>query len=436
MKYIPRIFSWWLLLVVLAMPVWPFFSTWLGSFGGREVWKSLLTIILAVLMVAGMAYLLVKRRDVLKSLFRHKLVWCASAFAVLVLGSVLFSAASAEAKVAAVAMDLRYFLVFIIGLALAKIDAPFWRNVLAKMPTAFIVMGVVLALIGLAQVLFLPADFLTIFGYGDGTIAASVSIDQTGVFRAFATLRGPNDYAAFLILPLIFALARIWQKRSLWGGLALIVVAAGLFASSSRSAWLAAGLAATLFVIMKLPKTIYKTKRFWCTVAGVVLLGVTALIVAFSNPFLRLHILHIRDGRDVTTATSNEDHASSVQSSVDRVTSQPLGCGAGCSGPASYYDQAPKISENYYLQIVEEYGWLGLALWAAAVTLIAKELWKRREQTSHLVFLAALAGYLVIGLLLHVFVDEPLTVTWFALAGVLIGLPAWKSQSKSAKISG
>ena len=431
---LPRTLSWSMLAILLTMPVWPFLSTWWGSFGGLHIWKSLPTILLTALMVVGLIYLVLCRRDVLAGLFKRRLVWCAAVFAGIVLVSIPLSAASFDAKLAATAMDLRYLLAFIMALAVAQLDAPFWRKVLAKVPTAAIIIGVALAILGLIQVAFLPSDFLSNFGYGPGTTAPSVSIDQTGVLRAFATLRGPNDYAAFLILPLLFAALSVWRRRSVWSVLAFVTIAAGILASSSRSAFAAAALALFGLVFMQLPKTIYKTKRFWAATLGLVLVGAAALTFALNNSYLRLHILHIRDDHSAAVATSNSDHADHTKNSLNRIVRQPLGCGAGCSGPASYYGSDAKISENYYLQIAEEYGLIGLAVWGATILLITFELWKKRRDMVCAVVLSAFAGYLLIGLLLHVFVDEPLTVTWFMLAGILVGLPALKKPHQSGKI--
>ncbi|MDR1032767.1 MAG: O-antigen ligase family protein [Candidatus Nomurabacteria bacterium] len=431
---IPRFFNISLLAILLAMPIWPFLSTWLGSFGGLLWLKSLPTLALAALMVAGLIYLAVNRRDVLKTIFKSRLVQFIALFAVVVLVSVVLSAAGEGPKLAAVAMDLRYFLAFIMAYALVQLDKSFWQSVIGKLPKVAIAVGVVLSLVGLAQVALLPPDFLAYFGYGADTIAPYITIDQTNVLRAFATLRGPNDYAAFLILPLLFAVLRLFSSRKLIQVLPVLVVAAGILASSSRSAILAALIALGVLAIVKVPKAIFKTKRFWAAAAVLLVMLAAGLALALNNPFLRLHLLHIRDGRDTATATSNSDHVDYAQDSVERIVRQPLGCGAGCSGPASYYGDDAKVSENYYLQITEEYGVVGLALWLTAVMLLASRLWRRRHDDIYLVWLAALSGYLFIGLLLHVFVDEPLTVVWFMIAGALVSLVALKPTRKSVKI--
>jgi hypothetical protein len=52
------------------------------------------------------------------------------------------------------------------------------------------------------------------------------------------------------------------------------------------------------------------------------------------------------------------------------------------------------------------------------------------------VLLAALAGYIVIGMLLHVWADDPLSMTWWMLIGALLGYnerQQWKKSKNSSR---
>jgi hypothetical protein len=444
---LPRILDWSVLVVLLAMPVWPFLSTWLGSWSGELLLlKSLLVVALMFIAAVGLGYLATARRDVLKNIVSKPMVWLMGLFAAIVVAAILVVDNHQKVELAAAAMDLRYFLAFVIALALAKLDPDFWRGVLAKLPSAMIAIGVGLALLGLVQVTLLPKDFLAHFGYGPDTIMPYITIDDTTTLRAFATLRGPNDFGAFLMLPLLLAGARIVKnllarakKHSKhpkldhlgWQITVFLVILAGLLASSSRSAILASAVALSVTVLWLLPKAIFRTRRFWLTVAGIIAAALLFLAFALSQPVLRLRVLHMSVDRDHTASTSNEDHKLHLVDSLGRVIEQPLGCGAGCSGPASFYGYAAQISENYYLQIAEQYGVLGLAVWLAAMILVTIALWKRRRAEIYKVWLAALVGYSLIGMLLHVFADEPLTIVWFAVAGALVALPELKKPSRT-----
>ena len=62
------------------------------------------------------------------------------------------------------------------------------------------------------------------FGYDKLlTIAPYVLLDSNqDALRAFATMRGPNDFGSYLLLPLLLALALVIdQKRNILAGAAL-----------------------------------------------------------------------------------------------------------------------------------------------------------------------------------------------------------------------
>jgi hypothetical protein len=101
---------------------------------------------------------------------------------------------------------------------------------------------------GLLQFLVLPHDVLRHFGYGPGTIASYIAVDQKSDFaRAQSTLRGPNPLGAYVlvIVVVLFSLhiANIRSKRLY---LALAITLLVLFATYSRSAWLGSMLAVSL----------------------------------------------------------------------------------------------------------------------------------------------------------------------------------------------
>lgn len=430
-KKVPRLISWILVGVLLLMPIWPFVSTWVGSLGGLEFWKSLPTIILVFTAILAVIFLVFDRK-LLRKIVRDRLIILIIIFAGVVLVSSPLTDASARAKLVGLAMDLRYLLAFVLAFIAVKADPHFWHEILRKLPNFAIAIGVGLSIVGLIQVLLLPADFLAHFGYGAGTIAPSVSIDNTDVLRAFATLRGPNDFAAFLIIPLIFAILRFMKTKSGWYLAAGLIISVGIFASSSRSAWLGAVVAVLVMLAFQMPAKLWSSRKFWVSVAavfaGLIIIGFALLQV----PYVRLNVLHIDENRDSAIITSNDAHVDASLDAIDRVVNDPLGCGVGCAGPASFYGESPRIAENYYLQIAEQYGVIGVLLWAAIFATILYKLWKVKSDEAR-VWLAAAIGFAIIGLFLHVFADEPLAITWFLLAGMLIGgVKNGKSTNKKA----
>lgn len=112
----------------------------------------------------------------------------------------------------------------------------------------------------------------------------------------------------------------------------------------------------------------------------------------------------------------------------------PFGRGSGVAGPASRRLRilAPSISENYYLQLGQEVGVLGILLFVGIVFLVAVSLWVRRDSALALGLLESLVGLSVVGLFLHVWADEDVAYIWWGLAGFVISRPPKKSAILSS----
>jgi hypothetical protein len=168
------------------------------------------------------------------------------------------------------------------------------------------------------------------------------------------------------------------------------------------------------------------------SLAALVVAGTALLYSATMIPTLRQAVFHSSPGDASLTEGSTDQHVTATLQGADRVVREPLGCGVGCAGPASYYGDAPRISENYFVQIAEEVGVLGLFLFLVIVGLIAYQLYSATQlrPLSRALF-AALCGYVVIGLFLHVWSDDPLSITWWMLAGAVIGYNESEAWIKS-----
>jgi hypothetical protein len=146
-------------------------------------------------------------------------------------------------------------------------------------------------------------------------------------------------------------------------------------------------------------------------------------------------VFHSSPGDPTLTEGSTDNHLNATLGGIERVAQEPFGCGVGCAGPASYYGDTPAISENYFVQIAEETGLFGVGLFLGLIGLVATALYRAKKQRSlAYVLFAALAGHLVIGLLLHVWADDPLSVTWWLLTGAVLGYNDKNSWIKSKTI--
>ena len=415
------------------MPLHALLSTWGGtSIGPLWLWKSWKEILLVIIAVLATGWLISNRaaRQIILSDRLAQLVLAYVGLG-LVLTALNVSSLGIDAASAGLASGLRYMVIASVGFILFRFAKWNWPVVSKKVLIFLVGIGVVMGVLGLLQVTVLPRDLLTNFGYEKGvTIAPFMVIDENqNAPRAFATLRGPNEFGAFLILPLVASL--LFVKRRVWKIVVVAAIGLGVALSVSRSAWIGAVLAVGALATLTYGSSILRSKRF--IYGGMVGLVVVVLLVlsALSVPALRLAIFRSSPGDTSLTEGSTDQHWLATTGGLVRVVHNPLGCGFGCAGPASYYGDSPKISENYYVQIAEEIGIIGLALWASIVFLIAKRLYAAREDLLARTLLASLVGLSAIGFWLHVWSDDPLALTWWGLAGAVIGYYASASRKKT-----
>ncbi len=410
-------------LIFVLMPFHAFLSTWAGSgWGGIEAWKSWKELLLAAASMPLIVWLSFKPRRWAR-LFEDPLAWWIIAF-IFVLGLmslIHFQTNGAAATFAGLAITGRYFLGFVLAYALFHYGTWQWPVIRRRAAGYVLGAGLLVAVLGIIQVLLLPNDFLTRFGYNkETTIAPYTLIDENpDAPRAFATLRGPNDYGAFLILPLLLTL--IAARKNHWWLVGSGVILFALFESGSRSAWLGAVTAIIALVAMTLGRRIVTSRKWQLGIVGALVLAAAVGIAALSIPSVRLEIFHSSPDDTSLTEGSTDKHWQATLAGLQRVMMNPLGCGAGCAGPASYYGEHPRISENYYVQIAEETGISGLILWIGIAVMVGRHLWKRRADYLARVLLGTFAGISVIGLWLHVWADDPLSLTWWLLTGAVLG---------------
>lgn len=411
-------------LILLVMPVHALVSTWGGTgLGPLWLWKTWKEIVLVV--VAGLFGLwLARHAEQRKAFVREPLVGLAGIYILLTLAlAVLFSYSnSLEATLAGVAMNLRYIVIALVAYGVIRFGAVRYEAYRSLIGRWLLGVGVGLAVFGLLQVTVLPPDTLTYVGYDkETTIAPYMLIDQNeGALRAFATLRGPNDYGAFLILPLLLGLMLMRRRR--WvGAVVVCVIAAAIVASGSRSAWIGALLAIAVWVALRLGRRIMASRVFWYGALTTLVFAAGLIYTALHVPALRLAVFHSSPGDSSLTEGSTDQHWIATRDGIVRVVRDPLGCGPGCAGPASYYGETPRISENYVVQIAEEVGVFGLIVWLAIVGLVGYRLYTYRQDWLARALLASGVGLMAIGLWLHVWSDDPLSLTWWALAGVVLG---------------
>jgi hypothetical protein len=411
------------IVIMILLPVHAFFSTWLGThIGPLLLWKSWKEVLLLLLVPLLICWGLL-RPDIVKILWRRTINKLIALYIILHALLALFSQASMEAVLVGLLMNLRFLAMFILAQILVQSAPQAIKKIKQWVPLWLLWVAIGLSVLAILQVTLLPKDFLLTFGYDkDATIAPFILVDENPeALRAFATMRGPNTLGAFLLIPLAFALYFVIKRRQLWlSSSALVLGIIALLLTGSRSAWLGALCMVAVAGLLLLPR-----QQLWLWTRRMalptLLLGGLLLWASVNIPALRLAIYHSSPNDPYLIEGSTEQHWIATLSGVQAIWQQPLGTGPGSAGPASFYNQLepPVISENYFVQIGQEVGILGLALFALICVAVAKRLFANGEITS-LLLLASFASLSFIGIFQHVWADDPTAMIWWGLAGLYI----------------
>lgn len=445
-KLLPRnleqIGLWLVAVIIVLVPFHAFLTVWLSSILGHytalRLWKEVLLAIVLILAV----WLVMRSRPLRRSAWNYRptrwLIIAIGAYVILhiVLGIVALTQGEVTEKALGYAFisNLRYplFLIacLVIGFANRTFVQAHWQKLLLW--PAAIVVG-----FGLLQILVLPVDWLKHVGYGPGTIEPYIAVDQKVEFaRAQSTLRGPNPLGAYLLLVLV-ALAAMYMTYKKKLGEITIGILLGLtvlYSTYSRSAWL--GLVVALAVLAWLLTKSEKARKIMLVgVAGLVIVGAAMVYVLRDNDYAQNVLFHT-DETSQSAMSSNEGRANAILDGVDDIANEPLGRGPGTAGPASVYnDDQVRNAENYFIQIGQEVGVLGLGLFVVLCGLTGFMLWRLGNNVLAVVLLAGLAGLTLINVLSHAWADDTISYLWWGLTGLAIGaaLTNNKQRPRDAK---
>lgn len=410
-------------LIVVLMPLHAFLSTWLGTVIGPllawKSWKELLMLALAPLAI----WLVVLRPDIARAIWGRTLNRLIAAYTILHFVLMIFGSVSSEAVIAGLMFNLRFFAIFILVQIVVEVYPGLARRARDLAPRFLLWTAIVLGIMALLQVFVVPKDFLVHFGYNkDTTISPYILVDENpNALRAFATLRGPNALGAYLLLPLGIAAYRLYKNRRdilAWSGGVLTLGAIGL--TGSRSAWLGAFLTLVVVGWCIVPKA---RLMLWVKRGAVPFVVLVAGIAwaAVNVPAVRLAVFHSSPGDSSLHEGSNDKHWQATAQGIADVVRHPFGGGPGSAGPASFYNQSgSNVSENYYVQIAQEVGMLGLGLFVAVCVLTLRYIVRRPYDVLSVALVASFAGISLINIFLHGWADDPTALTWWALAGLFI----------------
>lgn len=392
----------------------------LGHYDLLRLWKELLLL----LVTPAVAVLIWKTPGLWNYMKQGWLFWCIGCYVLLhlVLGLVALSRGQVNGFALEYAwiVNLRPLLIFVIAFVVATRSRwlrNHWEQLLLY--SAGVVIG-----FGLLQVFVLPTNFLQHFGYDAATIMPFETVDQKlDYVRIQSTLRGANPLGAYLVLVLsALIVLLIKSKRDQRQIVGITMLSAGLVvlvSTYSRSAYIGMVLAA-LTAIMLVIHGRKSKQRLAAGMAVLLLLASVSLVVLRDNNRFENTFFHT-DETSQSATSSNAQRTSALQSGLSDVWHQPFGGGPGTAGPASAHNNAPaRIAENYYLQIGQEVGWLGLGLFIAILVAVTRRLFALRGDPLARTLLASLVGISCIALVSHVWTDDTLGLLWWGLAGVAL----------------
>ncbi|MBP9827446.1 O-antigen ligase family protein [Candidatus Saccharibacteria bacterium] len=287
---------------------------------------------------------------------------------------------------------------------------------------AFIVSG-----LALWQFFFIPTGFLQSLGYTAQTILPLQGVHPDfDFYRSFATLGGPNQLGTYLIIPatvfLAYAInskARLMRIVSSLGYVGVVLASMTTF---SRSALLGLVVASFVVVIVSAPRR----WRWWIiavTFLALMVIALTASLITTQSSTSPIGRFLVRG--DVTESGiqgGDSGHIVAVQEGWRQVRAHPLGLGIGSAGPASFFGQRPLITENWYLQIALETGWLGLLLILVLYGHIMLESRRTRSHAPlHTALIAAFSGLMIASFFLHSLADSTVAYLLMLMAGIIVG---------------
>ena len=412
-----------ILIILLVLPFHEFLTTWLASNFGHinlfRVWKEIVLIIISPLIL----YLALANKNLRQWLIRDKLVLLIAVFSLIavILGIVGYHLhhVNGSALEAGLIIDLRFFGIFVFMLIITQYSnffKKYWRQIL-------IYPALIVILFGIAQI-FLPVNFLSHFGYGPNTIPAFQTVDQQLRFhRIQSTLRGANPLGAYLILIIpifMFFNAKHWIVKII----ASILGLTALFFTYSRSAYVGLivtiGLIFYLKVLAKLNLNAERKRAIYYLIIGFVLLVVAAGTTFRNNSTFDNVFFHTSKSSH-STSSSNSVRFSDLRTNTKNFVTHPLGQGVGIAGPASTHNNHPaKIAENFFIQIGQETGVLGLIVFLAINIIVGYRLYLARSDPLALLLFASLIGISLVNMVSHAWADDTLSLLWWALAGVAL----------------
>ena len=418
-----RISQYIIALILVLIPFHALLTVWASSLLGHytllRLWKEILILVLFVPAL----YFLFSKYNLKKLSKTSILIYLSIAYVLLslVIGLIAYITHNVNLKALGYGLDinLRYIIFFWLCVYVSKNTSWLKDNWLSLL----IIPGLIVIIFGLLEHYLLPADFLRHFGYGSSTIVPFQTVDSNNSYiRLQSTLRGANPLGAYLIIIVPAIFYKLYKskdnlKRIFWG-LSFVLSLVVMFYTYSRSAYI--GLIISLFVLVWLLVS-NKYRKLILTTSALLLILLSGTYLVFrDNQTFQDTFLHT-SATSKSAKSSNQKHESATITGLKDVIHQPLGSGVGSAGPASVYNNHPaRIAENYYVQIAQEVGIIGLALFVGILAATSLSLYENKQDSLSLILFVSLVGISFVNLLSHAWADDTLSLVWFGFAGIAL----------------
>lgn len=425
------------------VPFHIFLSTWLGSsFGVLEVAKVAKDVALFVGFAVTLGISI--RQPWFKDLLRSKIVWAILIYGVLHIVMALIKPTDQDAEILGVVYNTRFLLYFLYGLMLTRLFPDIGLQ--GKAVKIVVACGILVALFGVIQYTLLPNDALQHVGYSreNGVLPAFFIDEKPDLERVMSTVRDPNSLGSYLIitvvvmLTVLFATKRQATRQMILGGLILTTLC--LAFTFSRSALLGFVAAVGLFILLgdnPVRRWLGVHKKLVVASAAAVFILIAGVFYSVQNTYYVQNVIFHAD-QSTVMENPNELRIRFWQESVIAVVLEPAGTGPGTAGLASIRNdkQGTILNENYYLQIANEVGLLGLFLFLIILLLVAYGLYRRRDYMLSVALLAAFAGLAITNMLVHIWSNEAVAYTWWGLASLMFVRKAAPLPKKLTQLIG
>lgn len=417
-----KILSYIALGLLIYMPFSLFLGRWLSLYtGGLGPWDAVKDIV-TLIGLALAVYIAIKKRLLREPLFAW-VFWLSVAYGLLHLVFIIFNPElHLRSFIVATLYNGRILAYLFIGMTAAGYIKK--RFSLDKVVKIILIVSTITVLFALAQYV-LPKDLMMHFGYGfeRGAKPNFFIDDKLDLPRVFSTIRDPNSYGAFLIIPLVLLWQALLGRRKLFNrqlqlgmfglhGLALIL-------TFSRGAWLGAIISLALATYLMYKHHIYRVTKKYAPYIAIGLLVAAGGALAVRNTYVFQNVVFHSDESTVL-ADPNELRLQLWEDSVQKIIDRPQGHGPGTAGQVSIGNpKGTLLNENYYLQIAHELGVAGLAIFITILTVVYQQARKDSTLLGRTVT-ASFWGYAFIALLVHVWGNEAVAAQWWLLAGLVV----------------